>query len=114
MSSAHHRIHSSRDFDYHTDTSGACALVAGVVALMLRANPTLTAKQVKTVLCATADKIDPNQHGEWIRASELPYAMLRDLDISLMKRYYSPRYGFGRASAEEAVREAFRLADVDV
>jgi len=108
------RIHSSRDFDYHTDTSGACALVAGVIALMLRANPKLTPKQVKTVLCATADKVDPNQRGQWIRVSELPDEMLRDLDISLMKRYYSPRYGFGRVNAEDAVREAFRLADVEV
>ncbi|MBM0743808.1 S8 family serine peptidase [Phormidium sp. CLA17] len=42
-------------------TSSACPVVAGVAALVLSANPDLTAMEVKQVLQQTADKIvDPN------------------------------------------------------
>lgn len=42
-------------------TSSACPLVAGVAALVLSANPDLTAAEVKQILQQTADKIvDPN------------------------------------------------------
>ena len=71
-------------------------------------------REVKTVLCGTADKVDPNQRGEWMRVSELPDSMVRNLDVALLKRYYSPLYGFGRVNSEAGVREAFRLAGVDV
>ncbi len=42
-------------------TSSACPLVAGVVGLMLSANPALTAKDVRDILQKTATKIDPAQ-----------------------------------------------------
>jgi subtilisin-like proprotein convertase family protein len=42
-------------------TSGAAPVVAGIAALMLSANPTLTAAQVRQILQATADKdLDSN------------------------------------------------------
>lgn len=40
-------------------TSSACPLVAGVVGLVLSANPALTAAEVRGVLAASANKIDP-------------------------------------------------------
>jgi hypothetical protein len=41
-------------------TSGAAPVVTGVVALMLSVNPTLTARQVRQILMATADQdLDP-------------------------------------------------------
>lgn len=110
-------IHDSRNFGYHTDTSGACALVAGVVALMLRANPALTPRQVKTILCSTADKVDPNrprdQEGGWKKAHSYDSAVLNALDASLRGYYYSTYYGFGQVNAKAAVKEAFHVAGVD-
>lgn len=62
-------------------TSSACPIVAGVAALVLAANPDLTAKEVKQILQSTADKVvdatpdpqlglrrgtyDTNGHSEW-------------------------------------------------
>jgi subtilisin-like proprotein convertase family protein len=41
-------------------TSSATPVTAGVIALMLEANPTLTWRDVKHILASTARKIDPN------------------------------------------------------
>ncbi|THH41954.1 S8 family serine peptidase [Neolewinella litorea] len=72
-------------------TSGATPLVAGVCALMLAANPNLTAAEVKSILERTADKI--GGAGEYNALG------------------YSPRFGYGRVNAERAVAEAMRLAE---
>lgn len=67
-------------------TSFACPIVAGVAALILEANPSLTAKEVKTILQDTANKIgdlrDYNKHG------------------------HSTKYGYGRVNAANAVLKA--------
>ena len=69
-------------------TSSACPLVAGVCALILSANPDLTARQVKEVLTSTADKIgSPDEYDE---------------------RGHSHKYGYGRVNADRAVAEAIR------
>lgn len=68
-------------------TSSATPLVAGICALMLSANPDLTAKQVKEILIQTADKI-----GE-------PWEY---------QNGHSLKYGYGRVNAERAVIEAFK------
>ncbi len=70
--------------DGFSGTSGATPVVSGVVALMLEANPRLTAKQVRTVLADTAEKIDL-EDGLW------------DEDG------FSPYYGYGRVDAGAAV-----------
>lgn len=68
-------------------TSAACPLVAGVAALVLSVNPRLRAAEVRQVLEATADKVDPG----WGRYD---------------KRGHSRYYGYGRVNAARAVREA--------
>jgi len=68
-------------------TSAACPLVAGVAALVLSVNPRLTAAEVRQVLEATADKVDP-RGGRY--------------DARGHSRYY----GYGRVNAARAVREA--------
>ncbi len=68
-------------------TSGATPLVAGVVALMLSANPELTAREVKEILKTTADKIGP----AWEYTNG-----------------HSRKYGYGRVNADRAVAEAIR------
>ena len=67
-------------------TSSATPLAAGVAALMLSANKSLTEKQVRSIITSTADKIDP-ANGDY-RAG------------------YSIKYGFGRVNAGAAVAKA--------
>lgn len=71
-------------------TSGATPIVAGICALMLSANPNLTAKEVKQILQLTADKIG---------------------DASDYKNGHSRKYGYGRVNADKAVAEALRRKD---
>ncbi len=71
-------------------TSSSTPLVAGICALMLSANPDLTAKEVKEILQQTSDKI--GRPGEYING-------------------HSTRYGYGRVNADRAVAEALRRRD---
>ncbi|MGB1217180.1 MAG: SPOR domain-containing protein, partial [Saprospiraceae bacterium] len=72
-------------------TSSSCPLVAGICALVLSANPELTAKEVKAILCRTADKIgNPSDYDD---------------------NGHSWKYGHGRVNADRAVAEAIRMRD---
>ncbi|WP_116105021.1 S8 family serine peptidase [Lewinella sp. IMCC34191] len=75
-------------------TSAATPLVAGICALMLSANPDLTASAVKSILEQTADKIG-NRAGYDARG-------------------WSNQFGYGRVNAERAVDEAVRRRSVPV
>ena len=68
-------------------TSSATPLVAGICALILSANPDLTAREVKEILQSTADKI--GQSYEYTGGHSL-------------------KYGYGRVNADKAVAEALR------
>lgn len=77
-------------------TSSACPLVAGVVGLMLSANPDLTAREVQQILQSTADKIVDTEP-----------------DPQLNQRYgtydssgHSLWFGYGKVNAYEAVKAA--------
>lgn len=79
-------------------TSSATPLVAGVAALMLSANPKLTAAQVKSILQSTADKIsDPSID-----------AMTSNSLGNYNGSGYSRWFGFGKVNAAKAVAEAVR------
>jgi subtilisin family serine protease len=67
-------------------TSAATPLVAGVAALVLSANASLTATEVRDVLTSTAEKID-RANGSY-------------------RNGRSQQYGFGRVNAEAAVQSA--------
>ncbi|MBI5929931.1 MAG: S8 family serine peptidase [Chloroflexi bacterium] len=69
-------------------TSSAAPLVAGIVALMLQANPNLTWRDVQHILINTAERNDPS-NSSWL--------------INGANRYYSHYYGFGRVDAAAAV-----------
>ena len=77
-------------------TSSACPLVAGVAALVLSANPDLTAAEVKQLLQQTADKIvDPNP----------------DPQFGFRKGTYEAGgrcdwFGYGKVNAAKAVQAA--------
>lgn len=102
----------SKDFDYHSNTSAACPMVAGVAALVIAANPALTAMEVKTILCATAEVIDQDcehKKGAWTKAAAaLNQGQLASIDKSVWGNPYSRFYGFGRVNAEEAVKLALK------
>ncbi len=80
-------------------TSSACPVVAGVAALVLSANPDLTAAMVRQILQQTTDKIiDP------------------DPDLQFGVRYgtyeangYSQWFGYGRVNAFKAVQAAVQM-----
>jgi subtilisin family serine protease len=76
-------------YQHFGGTSSSTPLVAGICALILSANPNLTAREVKQILCQTADKIgSPSEYSNG----------------------KSIRYGYGRVNALKAVQEAFRRA----
>jgi|GEM_PF-130289 len=74
-------------------TSSAAPVVAGIAALMLSVNPTLTAAEVKRILEDTADPVD-SAGGQWTTMPD--------------GRKHSHFYGYGRVNAEKAVAEAMR------
>lgn len=71
-------------------TSSATPLAAGIAALMLSVNPELSADEIREILQQTAKKIGPPS--------------------SYDDNGFSPRFGFGRVDAGEAVKEAERRA----
>jgi subtilisin family serine protease len=79
-------------------TSSACPLVAGVAALVLSANPDLTAQDVKRILQETADKIvDPD-----------PDPQLRLRKGTYETNGHSDWFGYGKVNAFKAVQAAVR------
>ena len=82
------------DYTGFGGTSSACPLVAGIVGLMLSANPDLTAREVKQILQTTTDKITD-----------------KDPDPQLGQKYgtydkdgHSLWFGYGKVNAYEAVK----------
>ncbi|MDZ8054402.1 MAG: S8 family serine peptidase [Aulosira sp. ZfuVER01] len=80
-------------------TSGATPVVAGVAALMLSANPDLTAQQVRRILQETTDKIlDTNPD---------PQLGLREGTYD--SNGHSQWFGYGKVNAAKAVQAAQQL-----
>jgi subtilisin family serine protease len=72
-------------------TSSSTPLVAGVVALVLEANPALTARDVQYILRSTATKIDPSSPSWITNGAGIAHSRL---------------YGFGRVNSAAAVNAA--------
>lgn len=76
-------------YQHFGGTSSATPLIAGICALILSANPNLTAREVKQILIQTADKVgSPSEYSNG----------------------HSSRYGYGRVNAARAVQEALNRA----
>ena len=75
-------------------TSSACPVVAGVVGLMLSANPDLTAGDVKQILQDTADKIEDDSPDPQLGLTYGRYD----------NRGHSRWFGYGKVNAYEAVK----------
>lgn len=74
----------------------ASAIVAGVAALMLSANPNLIARAVKRMLQDTADRLSPTEHSKSGQYDALGY---------------SPQYGYGQVNALRAVQAAWQSVE---
>jgi subtilisin-like proprotein convertase family protein/subtilisin family serine protease len=91
--------YSSTDYTFDFGgTSSACPTVAGVAALVLSANPDLTAREVREIMESTADKItDPGQDPQ-----------LEQSLGSYDQNGHSQWFGYGKVNAFRAVTEAIR------
>lgn len=90
----------SRSF---SGTSHAAAMLAGAAALVLSADPSLTWSEVREVLCATADQIDPqppDNEGRWRLTSVSPN----------VHKLFSKWYGFGRLNVAAAIERVLHLS----
>jgi subtilisin family serine protease len=83
-------------------TSSATPIVAGVAALVLSANPDLTAQQVKRILQDTADKIVDNN----------PDPQLGVRGGTYNSNGHSQWFGYGKVNAAKAVRVAQQMRTV--
>lgn len=102
-------------------TSSATPLVAGIAALVISANPDLTALEVISILKRTASK-DLNFEGypktppssynpdtSWDVSPIAPFDNGNFQDIGDVDGTWSPWFGFGKVDAFEAVSEALRI-----
>ncbi len=90
--------------DYHNQmggTSGACPVASGVAALIVAANPELTARQVRLVLQASTEKIRADQV-DWQRRLGADLESIFEYD----ERGHSVGFGYGRVDAANAVSMA--------
>jgi subtilisin-like proprotein convertase family protein/subtilisin family serine protease len=102
-------------------TSSATPLVAGIAALVISANPELTALEVIGVLKRTAAKdLDTtpyprtppasfNTDTSWDISPAAPFASGAFQNINSPDGTWSPWFGHGRVDAQTAVAEALRL-----
>jgi subtilisin-like proprotein convertase family protein len=102
-------------------TSSATPLIAGIAALVISANPDLTAFEVISILKKTASK-DLNFEGysktppasfdfdtSWDVSPVAPFDTGDFRDMGSKDGSWSPWFGYGRADAATAVAEALRL-----
>jgi subtilisin family serine protease len=84
-------------------TSAATPSVAGVVSLMLSANPALTWRAVKDILAKTSDKVDPNMGPTPGPLDPTGYVSNPGWMTNAAGYQFNPWYGFGRVNAKAAV-----------
>jgi subtilisin family serine protease len=89
-------------------TSAATPNVAGVVAMMLEANPSLSVRDIKYILAKTARKTDPTFSG--VSSTEVILGSTVVLEQGWVTNSagwsFSNRYGFGAVNASAAVEMA--------
>lgn len=99
----------NRECSYTSTTHGssaATAVVAGVVALMLEANPSLTWRDVRNILAVTAGRIDPDKPAEYISVDGHQYISNHHWIKNAAGFNFHNWYGFGLVNAKAAVEMA--------
>lgn len=90
-------------------TSSASPIVAGSLALILNANPSLTWREVKHIIAATADKVDPSRgaSNHPVSAGNLSGHTYEQGWITNAAGFpFHNWYGFGRINVDKAVAMA--------
>jgi len=100
---------------HHDGTSAAASMVSAAAVLVLSINQNLNWKQVRSILCASAEKIDcdnTDPNGKWQYCGPGPQQPLPAACISLPRglQWFSEWYGFGRLNVYEAVKLAHATA----
>lgn len=93
-------------------TSSAAPMISGIVALMLQANPNLTARDVKYILAATADQVsdstftgaNPHENGDFFALSGHTYEQGTITNGAGFK--FHNWFGFGLVNGDAAVEMA--------
>jgi len=111
--------------DFFGGTSSATPLVAGIAALVIAANPSLTASEVISILKQTASK-DLNLEGypktppssfdrdtSWDVSPVQPFENGAFIDTGAEEGTWSPWFGHGKVDALEAVKEALSRLSTD-
>lgn len=103
-----------RNRPFHAESSGASAMTAGVVALVLEANPELTDRQVAALLVATATEM----HGAFASPEKVSLADAEDARPHGVDRDgHNAKHGHGRLSATRAcvaARDPLALAWTEI
>ena len=88
-------------------TSSATAVLSGIIALMLEANPRLTWRDVKHILANTAKKVNPAKTNVVLLGSN-PQLVIESSGWNMNAASYafSNWYGFGQPDAYAAVQKA--------
>jgi len=106
----------------HGGTSAAAAMVSAAATLILTINPNLTWRQVRSILCATAKKIDCGNSTERVNCQNMPsigkwrtgkpptYATAACTNLPRGLDWFSDWYGYGRLDVYEAVKLAHETA----
>lgn len=87
-------------------TSASSAVVTGVVALMLQANPQLTPREVKYVLAKTAQAIHVDDKGLSVQGwfpDGKPFTLEQGWVMNAAGYWFNNWYGFGAIDAQKAV-----------
>jgi Subtilase family len=94
---------------HYKGTSAAAAMVAAAAALVLTINPLLNWMQVRSILCASAEKIDcgnTDAHGSWKKWPSQQNSQVGTACGSRGLTWFSEWYGYGRLDVYEAVKLA--------
>jgi len=73
---------------YGVHSSAATAVVSGVIALMLQANPELSWRSVQQILARTAEKNDPTTLSGAVTLLDFTFMTIMGLDESMLVRQY--------------------------
>lgn len=84
-------------------TGAAAGMVGGVTALLLEANPSLTWRDVKHVLAATARRIDPTDGPVDVEVSNKPLRVDAGWSENKGGWFFSNSYGFGAIDTDKAL-----------
>ena len=91
---------SSTDYlDFMNGTSASAPMVAGVISLMIEANPGLTWRDIQSILIQSSKKVD-NSHEGWFK--------------TYSGRDFNHHYGYGMVDATKAVELAERWQNLTV